>query len=144
MNRRDAETQRVNEITERIIGCAIEVHRHLGPGLLESAYEECTCHEITQAGLRVQRQVPLPVTYKQIVLDCGYRMDAVVESAVIVEFKTVERLLPVHEAQLLSYLKLSGLGVGLLINFHVPVLKDGLKRIVNHFGELSASPRLCG
>jgi len=144
MNRRDAETQRVNEITERIIGCAIEVHRHLGPGLLESAYEECTCHEITQAGLRVQRQVPLPVTYKQVVLDCGYRMDAVVERAVIVEFKTEEKFLPVHEAQLLSYLKLSGLGVGLLINFHVPVLKDGLKRIVNYFGELSASPRLCG
>ena len=84
------------------------------------------------------------MTYKQIVLDCGYRIDAVVESAVIVEFKTVERLLPVHEAQLVSYLKLSGLGVGPLINFHVPVLKDGLKRIVNHFGELSASPRLCG
>jgi GxxExxY protein len=144
MNRRDAETQRVKEITERIIGCAIEVHRHLGPGLLESAYEECTCHEITQAGLKVQRQVLLPVTYKQIVLDCGYRMDAVVEGAVIVEFKTVERLLPVHDAQLLSYLKLSGLRVGLLINFHVPVLKDGLKRIVNHFRELSASPRLCG
>jgi GxxExxY protein len=144
MDRRGAETQRVNEIPERIIGCAIEVHRHLGPGLLESAYEECTCHEITQAGLKVQRQVLLPVTYKQIVLDCGYRMDAVVEGAVIVEFKTVERLLPVHDAQLLSYLKLSGLRVGLLINFHVPVLKDGLKRIVNHFGELSASPRLCG
>ena len=85
------------------------------------------------------------MTYKQVVLDCGYRMDAVVERAVIVEFKTEEKFLPVHEAQLLSYLlKLSGLGVGLLINFHVPVLKDGLKRIVNHFGELSASPRLCG
>jgi GxxExxY protein len=92
MNRRDAETQRVNEITERIIGCAIDVPSHLGPGLLESAYEECTCHEITQAGLRVQRQVLLPVTYKQIVLGCGYRIDAVVETAVIVEFKTVERL----------------------------------------------------
>jgi GxxExxY protein len=134
MNRRDAETQRVNEITERIIGCAIEVHRHLGPGLLESAYEECTCYEITEAGLRIQRQVPLPVTYKKVVLDFGYRMDAVVEDVVVVEFKTVEKLLPVHEAQLLSYLRLSGLSVGLLFNFHVPVLKDGLKRIVNHFG----------
>src|SRR4030095_12029894 len=112
MNRIDAETQRVNEITERIIGCAIEVHRHLGPGLLESAYEEYTCHEITQAGLRVQRQVPLAGTYKQVALDCGYRMDAVVESAVIVAFSIVDKLLPVHEAQLLSYLKLSGLGVG--------------------------------
>ena len=144
MNRRDAETQRINEITERIIGCAIEVHRHLGPGLLESAYEECTCHELVETGLLLQRQVPLPIAYKGIQLDCGYRMDAVVEKLVVVEFKTVERLLPVHEAQLLSYLKLWGLSVGLLINFHVSVLKDGLRRIVNHFGELSASPRLCG
>jgi len=144
MNRRDAETQRVNEITEKIIGCAIEVHRHLGPGLLESAYEECTCHEIAELGLRLQRQIPLPVIYKGVRLDCGYRMDTVVEDLVVIEFKTVEKLLPVHEAQLLSYLKLSGLSVGLLINFHVPVLKDGLRRIVNHFGEFSASPRLCG
>ena len=144
MNRRDAETQRVNEITEKIIGCAIEVHRHLGPGLLESAYEECTCHEIVESGLLLERQIPLPVIYKGIRLDCGYRMDAVVERLVVVEFKTVEKLLPVHEAQLLSYLKLSGLSVGLLINFHVSVLKDGLKRIVNRLGELSASPRLCG
>ena len=144
MNRRDAETQRANEITEKVIGCAIEVHRHLGPGLLESAYEECTCHEITESGLRVQRQILLPVIYKGVCLDCGYRMDAVIENLVVVEFKTVEKLLPVHDAQLLSYLKLSGLSVGLLINFHVPVLEDGLRRIVNHFGELSASPRLCG
>ena len=144
MNRRDAETQRVNEITQKIIGCAIEVHRHLGPGLLESAYEECTCHEISESGLRLERQIPLPVIYKGVRLDCGYRMDTVVEDLVVVEFKTVEKLLPVHEAQVLSYLKLSGLSVGLLINFRVSVLKDGLKRIVNHFGELSASPRLCG
>jgi GxxExxY protein len=144
MNRRDAETQRVNEITEKIIGCAIEVHRQLGPGLLESAYEECTCHETVESGLQLRRQIPLPVTYKGVHLDCGYRMDAIVESLVVVEFKTVERLMPVHEAQLLSYLKLSGLSVGLLINFHVPVLKDGLRRIVNHLGELSASPRLRG
>ena len=144
MNRRDAETQRVNEITEKMIGCAIEVHRHLGPGLLESAYEECTCHEIVESGLLLERQIPLPVIYKGIRLDCGYRMDAVVERLVVVEFKTVEKLLPVHEAQLLSYLKLSGLSVGLLINFHASVLKDGLKRIVNRLGELSASPRLCG
>ena len=133
MNRRDAEAQRLNRITETIIGCAIEVHRALGPGLLESAYEECTCHEICQHGLDIRRQVPLPVVYKGVKLDCGYRMDLVVENLVVVEFKTVERLLPVHDAQLLSYLKLSGMSLGLLINFHVPVLKDGLRRIVNQF-----------
>src|SRR5262245_45994709 len=131
MNHRDTEARRVNRITEKIIGCAIEVHRYLGPGLLESAYEECTCYELVQAGLVVRRQVPLPVVYKGIELDCGYRMDSVVEEAVILEFKTVEKLLPVHEAQLLSYLKLTGLSVGLLINFHTSVLKDGLKRLMN-------------
>jgi len=121
----------VNQVTETVIGCAIEVHRHLGPGLLESTYDECTCYEMVEAGLVVRRQVPLPVVYKGVKLDCGYRIDAVVEEAVVLEFKTVEKLLPVHEAQLLSYLKLSGLKVGLLINFHVPVLKDGLKRLMN-------------
>ena len=121
----------MNEVTERVIGCAIEVHKSLGPGLLESAYEECTCYELTEAGLVVRRQVPLPVVYKGVKLDCGYRIDAVVEEVVVLEFKTVERLLPIHEAQLLSYLKLTGLKVGLLINFHVPVLKDGLKRLMN-------------
>jgi GxxExxY protein len=133
VHRGDAEAQRINAITEKIIGCAIEVHRALGPGLLESAYEECTSYEILCSGLQIERQVSLPVVYKGVKLDCGYRMDLVVEKAVIVEFKTVEVLLPVHEAQLLSYLKLTGLSVGLLINFHVPVLKDGLKRIVNAF-----------
>lgn len=133
VHRGDAEAQRINAITEKIIGCAIEVHRALGPGLLESAYEECTAYEILCSGLQIERQVSLPVVYKGVKLDCGYRMDLVVEKAVIVEFKTVEVLLPVHEAQLLSYLKLTGLSVGLLINFHVPVLKDGLKRIVNAF-----------
>jgi GxxExxY protein len=131
MNHRgDAEAQRINAITEKIIGCAIEVQ---GPGLLESSYEECTCYEIRSSGLRFERQVSLPVVYKGVKLDCGYRMDLVVEKVVVVEFKTVEALLPVHEAQLLSYLKLTGLSVGLLINFHVPVLKDGLKRIVSEF-----------
>lgn len=121
----------MNEVTEKVIGCAIEVHKHLGPGLLESAYEECTCYEMVETGLGVRRQVPLPVVYKGIKLDCGYRIDAVVEEVVVLEFKTVEKLLPVHDAQLLSYLKLSGLKVGLLINFHVPVLKNGLKRLMN-------------
>jgi GxxExxY protein len=139
MNRRDAETPRENQITELIIGAAIEVHRALGPGLLESAYEECTWYEINQTGLRCRRQVPLPVVYKGVRLDCGYRIDLIVEDLVIVEFKTVENILPVHEAQLLSYLKLSGCSVGLLINFNAPVLKDGLRRIVNKFQDSSAS-----
>lgn len=132
-NRGDAEAQRINELTQTVICCAIEVHRVLGPGLLESAYEECTVHEAVHQKLRVKRQVPLPVVYKGIKLDCGYRMDMVVEDLIVVEFKTVEALLPVHDAQLLSYLKLSGMPVGLLINFHVPILKDGLKRIVHRF-----------
>ena len=132
-NRGDAEARRVNSITETVIRCAIEVHCVLGRGLLESAYEECVTHEVIQQELRVKRQVPLPVVYKGIKLDCGYRMDMVVEDLIVVEFKTVEALLPVHDAQLLSYLKLSGMPVGLLINFHVPILKDGLKRIVHRF-----------
>jgi GxxExxY protein len=116
--------------TERIIGAAIEVHRHLGPGLLESAYEECLAYELRQSGLAVRRQVPLAVTYKGVTLDCGYRLDVVVEESIILELKTVERLLPIHEAQLLTYLRLSGLRKGLLLNFLVPVLKDGIKRLV--------------
>ncbi|HYM72470.1 MAG TPA: GxxExxY protein [Stellaceae bacterium] len=117
-------------LTERIIGFAIEVHRQLGPGLLESAYEECLCYELRQGGLVFRRQVPLPVVYKAIRLDCGYRMDIVVEEKAVLELKTVERLIPVHDAQLLTYLKLSGLRVGLLLNFNSPVLKDGIRRLV--------------
>jgi GxxExxY protein len=124
--------QKINQITEKIIGCAISVHRSLGPGLLESAYEECLCFELTQNKLEFDRQVPLPVIYKGVKLDCGYRIDVVVENLVIVELKAVERILPVHEAQLLSYLKLYDKKIGLLINFHVPILKSGLKRIVNN------------
>ena len=124
--------QKINQITEKIIGCAISVHRGLGPGLLESAYEECLCFELTQNKLEFDRQVSLPVIYKGVKLDCGYRIDVVVESLVIVELKAVERVLPVHEAQLLSYLKLYDKKIGLLINFHVPILKSGLKRIVNN------------
>lgn len=118
------------ELTERIIGCAIEVHRELGPGLLESAYEECLCFELRQNHLKFERQVALPVAYKGLELDCGYRMDVVVENSVILELKTVERILPVHEAQLLTYLKLSGMRVGLLLNFNSPVLIDGIRRRV--------------
>jgi GxxExxY protein len=126
------ESQKINWITEKIIGCAIEIHRNLGPGLLESAYEECMCYELTQANLKFERQVPLPVIYKGVKLDCGYRMDLVVENLVIVELKAIERILSVNEAQLLSYLKLYNKKVGLLMNFHVPMLKSGLKRIVNN------------
>lgn len=123
----------INQITEKIIGCAIEVHKGLGSGLLESAYEECLCFELNQIGLKLERQVPLPVVYKGVKLDCGYRMDIIVENLVVVEVKAVESLIPVHKAQLLSYLKLYNKKVGLLINFHVPILKKGLKRIVNNF-----------
>src|SRR5712691_1078856 len=117
-------------LTEKIIGFAIEVHRKLGPGLLESAYEECLCYELKQSGLSFRRQVPLPVIYKSIRLDCGYRIDVVVEAQVILELKTVERLMPIHEAQILTYLKLSGLHTGLLLNFNSAVLKDGMRRIM--------------
>ena len=117
-------------LTERIIGLAIEVHRQLGPGLLESAYEECLCFELKQDGLPFRRQVALPVVYKSIRLDCGYRLDIVVQDKVILELKTVERLLPVHEAQMLTYMKLSGIRTGLLLNFNSAVLKDGLRRLM--------------
>jgi GxxExxY protein len=142
-NRGDAETQSFNELTERIIGSCIEIHRHLGPGLLESAYEECLCHEMSVAGISFERQKPLPVHYKNVKLDCGYRLDLVVEQKIIVELKAVENLMPIHEAQLLTYLKLSGLTLGLLINFNVAMLKHGIKRIVNNF-QSSASRRLGG
>ena len=115
-------------LTREIIGGAIEVHRALGPGLLESVYEECLAHELMERGLKVARQVPLPVVFKGKRLDCGYRMDLIVNELVILEIKAIERVLPVHEAQLLSYLKLSGKKVGLLLNFHVPYMRDGIVR----------------
>jgi len=120
----------VNRVTERIIGAAIEVHRHLGPGLLESTYETCLAYELQTAGLKVERQKSLPLIYKSITIDQGYRLDLLVEKQVIVELKAVEKLMPVHEAQLLSYLKLSGCKVGLLINFNVKLLKYGVKRFI--------------
>lgn len=144
MNRRDAETQSFKALTEKVIGACIDLHRHLGPGLLESAYEECLCYELAQLGIRFERQKPLPVKYKSVNLDCGYRLDLVIENRIIVELKAVESLLPIHEAQLLTYLKLSGLTLGLLINFNVPVLKNGIKRVANNFVDSSASLRLCG
>jgi GxxExxY protein len=144
LNRGGAETLRENQLTEKIIGCAIEVHKALGPGLLELAYEECFCYELSQNGLSCCRQVPLPVVYKGIKLDCGYRIDVLVNDLIIIELKTVEKLLPIHDAQLLTYLKLYGRPLGLLMNFNVPALKDGIKRLVNQFQDLSASPRLGG
>lgn len=131
----------INQLTERVIGACIEIHKTLGPGLLESAYEECLCHQLNLAGTHFERQRLLPVAYKGVQLDCGYRLDVVVENKLIVELKSVEALAPIHDAQLLTYLKLSGLTVGLLINFNVPVLRRGIKRIVNHFEEGSEPGR---
>ncbi|NPV08796.1 MAG: GxxExxY protein [Anaerolineae bacterium] len=125
----------LNELTREVIGAAVEVHRALGPGLLESAYEACLAYELGQRGLRFEQQKPIPLVYHQVELDCGYRLDLLVEDAVVVEVKAVEGLLPIHTAQLLSYLKLSGLPVGLLINFNTRVLKDGLRRLVNNYPE---------
>jgi GxxExxY protein len=115
-------------LTERVIGFAIEVHRELGPGLLESAYEGCLCFEFARNGIKYAQQVPLPIVYKTFRLDCGYRMDIVVEGQLVLEIKAVERLVPVHAAQMLTYLRLSGHRLGLLMNFNCPVLKDGLRR----------------
>jgi len=113
------------ELTERVIGAAIEVHRALGPGLLESAYEECLCHEFNLRGISFKRQVPLPVEYKGVKLDCGYRLDLIVDDVLIIEIKCLEHVLPVHEAQLLTYMKMTGKRVGLILNFNVSVLTRG-------------------
>ena len=132
------EKDRLNQITDSIIGAAIEVHRALGPGLLESAYEACLAFELAEHGLKIEQQKSLPIVYRQVKLDCGYRLDMLVENAVIVEIKVVDRLVPIHKAQLLAYLRLSGCKVDLLINFNVKVLKDGVVRMVNDFPD---SPR---
>jgi GxxExxY protein len=121
----------INKITEAIIGAAIEGHRALGPGLLESAYVTCLVYEFRQRGYKVLQEVPLPLDYKEVKLDCGYRLDLLVNDAVIVEAKSVESLAAIHEAQLLSYLKLADCKVGLLINFNVKMLKYGIKRLAN-------------
>ncbi|HMM80169.1 MAG TPA: GxxExxY protein [Pyrinomonadaceae bacterium] len=123
----------IDRLTETVIGAAIEVHREIGPGLLESAYEECLAFELSLRGLRFERQKPLPVRYKGVNLDCGYKLDLLVENELILEIKAVSSLLPIHEAQVLSYLRMMDLRVGLLLNFHATVLKNGLKRIVNKF-----------
>ena len=120
----------LNSLTEKIIGAAIEVHRHLGPGLLESAYETCLAYELEQLGLKVERQKALPLVYKEIHLDQGYRIDLLVEEQIVVEIKVVEQFAPVHEAQVLSYLKFSGCQIGLLFNFNVKLLKHGIRRFI--------------
>ncbi len=135
------ENDRLDEISHRIIGAAIEVHRNLGPGLLESAYQSCLAFELKQLGVKLEEQKPLPVIYKDMRLDCGYRLDLVVEDEIIIEVKAIEKLVPIHEAQLLSYLRLAKKRVGFLMNFHVPVLKNGLKRIVNEFPDAEWAKR---
>jgi len=119
-----------DDLSNRVIGCAIEVHRQLGPGLLESAYEQCLSYEFNQAGITFQTQFALPVKYKQIELDCAYRIDMLVDSQLIVELKSVDQLLKIHEAQVLTYMKLAKVNVGLLINFNVDLLRKGIKRLV--------------
>lgn len=119
-----------DRLSNQVIGCAIEVHRALGPGLLESAYEQCLAHELTLAGIPFKLQQPLPVTYKDVQLDCGYRMDVLIDDQLIVELKSTDQLTPVHQAQLLTYMKLYRAQTGLLINFNVELLKNGIKRFV--------------
>ena len=120
----------INQITEKIIGCAIQVHRNTGPGLLESVYEECLTFELLNAGLKVERQKPVPIIYKDIKLDCGYRIDILVEDTVIIELKTVDSFNTVHEAQILTYMKFKNKKIGLLINFNVSLLTKGIKRYI--------------
>jgi GxxExxY protein len=132
MNNQTPEIQReeLNELTGRVIGLCIEIHRHLGPGLLESAYEQALAWELFQAGLKFERQRDTPLLYKGVKLDCGYRLDFVIEGKLIVELKAVSELLPIHQAQVLTYLKLERRSLGLLINFNTPTLKDGIRRVV--------------
>ena len=134
MHRGDAEGAengpQENIVSEAVIGAAIEVHRHLGPGLLESAYESCLCRELELRGLSFERQQSLPISYKGQSVECGYRLDLVVAGVVLAEIKAVEALLPIHQAQLLTYLRLTGLRLGLLLNFNVPVLTQGIRRVV--------------
>ena len=135
MARQPMTKEEYNRITDAVIGAAIEVHRQLGPGLLESAYEACLAYELIQRGLKIERQKELPLKYKEVSLDCGYRMDLLVADSVVVEIKATEQTSPLHEAQVISYLKLSGCKVGLLINFNSTTLIGGVRRLVNGFSE---------
>jgi len=120
-----------NELSKKIIGCAIEVHKQLGPGLLESAYQECLSYELKLLGLKVQKEKPMPIVYKEVKLDHGYRIDLLVEDKVVIEIKTVEVFNDVHTAQVLTYLRLGNYKLGLLLNFHTTILKNGIKRLIN-------------
>ena len=144
MNHQDTEAQRrrLNDLSNRVIGLCIEVHRELGPGLLESAYEEALAYELNQAGLRFERQRDMPLNYKGVKLDCGYRLDLIIQDELIIELKAVDELRPVHHAQLLTYLKLERRSLGLLLNFNTPVLKNGIKRVVA--GELFREEKVDG
>ena len=119
-----------DKLSNRVIGCAIEVHKNLGPGLLESTYEQCLAYELKRSKIPFKLQQPLPVEYKSVKLDCGYRIDMLVDNKVIVELKSVDIILPIHQAQLLTYMKLSNVGIGLLMNFNVKYMKSGIKRMV--------------
>jgi GxxExxY protein len=125
----------LNQLSSKIIGSAIEVHKALGPGLLESSYQKCLCHELRLRKISFVDEKPLPLVYKGEKIDCGYRMDIVVENAIIIELKSCEKLEPIHKAQLLTYLKLSDLKLGLLLNFNVPLMRGGIVRVVNEFKE---------
>jgi GxxExxY protein len=126
-----SEREELNKITEGIIGAAIEVHRNLGPGLLESAYQAALAYELNQRGYKVEQQKPLPMQYKEIRLDAGYRLDFLINDKVVLEIKSSDKVIPIHDAQILSYLRLSGCKVGLLINFNVKLLKNGIKRFIH-------------
>jgi GxxExxY protein len=133
-----------NKITHEIMDCFLKVHKAMGPGLLESIYEECLCYELQKRNMSFSRQISLPILYDGISLKNSLRLDLVVENKVVLELKSIEKILPIHEAQILSYLKLSKLPIGFLVNFNVPLIKNGVKRFVNNFGEnsaTSASPR---
>ena len=125
----------INKLSSKIISAAIEVHKAIGPGLLESAYEECLCHELHLREISFERQKPLPLIYKGNSLDCGYRLDVVVENTIILELKSCEKFEPIHKAQLLTYLKLSNLNLGLLLDFNVPLMREGILRVVNNLPE---------
>ena len=125
----------INQLSSKIIGAAIEVHKALGPGLLESAYEKCLCHELKLRGLSFDNQKPLPLVFKGEEIDCGYRLDIVVDNTIILELKACEKIEPIHKAQLLTYLKLPGITLGLILNFNVPIMRRGIVRIVNNLKE---------
>lgn len=131
MNAQELQRKLLNELSNKIIGFCIEIHRELGPALLESAYQACLAYELSRAGIHFEREKPLPVSYKDVRLDCGYRLDLLVEEFLIVELKAINEVQKIHEAQLLTYLKLTGCQLGLLFNFNVPVLKQGVKRIAH-------------